>query len=65
MLSRLLLWALRKLYMSRGYEFGPVRFGPNIVQGLPVVPFKHPHMGKVKLFYVDAQVRDKLSKVQE
>ena len=30
-----------------------------------MVPFKHPHIGKVKLFYVDAKVRDKLSEVQE
>ena len=46
----------------KGHEFGVVRFGP---AELPMVPFKHPHMGKVKLFYVDAKVRDKLSEVQE
>ena len=46
----------------RGHEFGVVRFGPS---ELPMVPFKHPHIGKVKLFYVDPKVRDKLSEVQE
>ena len=42
----------------RGHEFGVVRFGPS---ELPMVPFKHPHIGKVKLFYVDSKVRDKLA----
>jgi len=46
----------------RGHEFGVVRFGPS---ELPMVPFKHPYIGKVKLFYVDPKVRDKLSEVQE
>ena len=46
----------------RGHEFGVVRFGPS---ELPMVPFKHPHIGKVKLFYVDAKVRDRLSEVRE
>ena len=46
----------------RGHEFGVIRFGPS---ELPMVPFKHPYIGKVKLFYVDPKVRDKLSEVQE
>jgi hypothetical protein len=44
----------------RGHEFGVIRFGPS---ELPMVPFKHPHIGKVKLFYVDSKVRDKLAGV--
>ena len=46
----------------KSHEFGVVRVGPN---KLPMVPFKHPHMGKVKLFYVDSQVRDSLSGVKD
>ena len=46
----------------RGHEFGVVRFGPSELQ---MVPFKHPHIGKVKLFYVDPKVRDKLAGVED
>lgn len=46
----------------KSHEFGVIRVGPN---KLPMVPFKHPHMGKVKLFYVDSQVRDSLSGVKD
>ena len=46
----------------KSHEFGVVRVGPN---KLPMVPFKHPHIGKVKLFYVDSQVRDSLSGVKD
>ena len=64
MLGRLSSWFTNRVRSGRlkGHEFGVVRVGP---QELPMVPFKHPHIGKVKLFYVDAKVRDKLSEVQE
>jgi len=64
MLSRLVSWFASRARSGRlkQHEFGVVRVGP---QELPMVPFKHPHIGKVKLFYVDAKVRDKLSEVQE
>ena len=63
-LSRLASWFARKVSSGnlKAHEFGVVRVGP---QELPMVPFKHPHMGKVKLFYVDPKVRDRLSEVQE
>tara|TARA_Y100000034_G_C6521541_1_gene224469 strand:+ start:148 stop:336 length:189 start_codon:yes stop_codon:yes gene_type:complete len=62
MLSRLMSWFSRRIGKLKGHEFGVVRFGP---EELPMVPFKHPHIGKVKLFYVDAKVRDRLSEVHE
>ena len=62
MLSKLMGWFSRRDNKLKGHEFGVVRFGP---EELPMVPFKHPHIGKVKLFYVDAKVRDKLSEVYE
>lgn len=59
-LNRLSNWFSWRVNRNRlkGHEFGVVRFGPN---ELPIVPFKHPHIGKVKLFYVDSGVRDRLS----
>ena len=62
-LSRLASWFSRKVSSGnlKSLEFGVVRVGP---QELPMVPFKHPHIGKVKLFYVDEKVRDKLSEVK-
>ena len=62
MLSKIFSWFARRAGRLQAHEFGVVRVGP---QELPMVPFKHPHMGKVKLFYVDPKVRDKLSEVQE
>jgi len=62
MLSKLMSWFVGRSGKLKGHEFGVVRFGP---QELPMVPFKHPHIGKVKLFYVDAKVRDRLSKVNK
>ena len=62
MLSKLMSWFVGRRGKLKGHEFGVVRFGP---QELPMVPFKHPHIGKVKLFYVDAKVRDRLSKVNK
>ena len=64
MLSRLASWFTGKVRSGKlkRHEFGVIRVGP---QELPMVPFKHPHIGKVKLFYVDAKVRDKLAEVQE
>ena len=56
-LSNWFSWGVRRNRL-KGHEFGVVRFGPN---ELPIVPFKHPHIGKVKLFYVDTKVRDKLA----
>jgi len=44
-----------------GHEFGAIKMGSH---RLDMVPFKHPHIGKVKLFYVDARVRDSLSEVE-
>ena len=63
-LSRLASWFSRKVSSGnlKSHEFGVVRVGP---QELPKVPFKHPHIGKVKLFYVDEKVRDKLSEVKD
>ena len=60
LLNKLSNWFSWRVQRNRlkGHEFGVVRFGPN---ELPIVPFKHPHIGKVKLFYVDSRVRDKLS----
>lgn len=60
LLNKLSNWFSWRVHRNRlqGHEFGVVRFGPN---DLPIVPFKHPHIGKVKLFYVDSRVRDKLS----
>ena len=60
LLNKLSNWISWRVHRNRlqGHEFGVVRFGPN---DLPIVPFKHPHIGKVKLFYVDSRVRDKLS----
>ena len=62
-LSRVASWFSRKVSSGnlKSHEFGVVRVGP---QELPMVPFKHPHIGKVKLFYVDEKVRDKLSEVK-
>ena len=62
-LSRLASWFSRKVSSGnlKSHEFGVIRVGP---QELPMVPFKHPHIGKVKLFYVDEKVRDKLSEVK-
>ena len=62
-LSRLASWFSRKVSSGnlKSHEFGVVRVGP---QELPMVPFKHQHIGKVKLFYVDDKVRDKLSEVK-
>ena len=53
-------WFSRRVSQNqlKSHEFGVVRFGPD---KLPMVPFKHPHIGKVKLFYVDAEVRDRLA----
>ena len=62
MLSKLMSWFVGRSGKLKGHEFGVVRFGP---EELPMVPFKHPHIGKVKLFYVDAKVRDRLSEVHE
>ena len=58
--NKLTNWFSRRVAQNRlkSHEFGVVRFGPN---KLPMVPFKHPYIGKVKLFYVDAQVRDSLA----
>ena len=56
-LSNWFSWRVRRNRL-KGHEFGVVRFGPN---ELPIVPFKHPHIGKVKLFYVDTKVRDRLA----
>lgn len=63
-LSRLTSWFSRRVSSGKlkSHEFGVVKFGP---QKLPIVPFTHPHIGKVKLFYVDANVRDKLSEVRD
>jgi len=63
-LSNLATWFRRRVASGKlkSHEFGVVRFGPN---RLPMVPFKHPHMGKVKLFYVDSKVRDNLSGVTD
>ena len=60
MFSSLVNWFKRKVLSGRlrSHEFGVVRFGPS---ELPMVPFKHPHIGKVKLFYVDTTVRDRLA----
>ena len=59
-LTKFTNWFSRRVDQNRlkGHEFGVVRFGPD---RLPMVPFKHPHIGKVKLFYVDAEVRDRLA----
>ena len=59
-LSNLITWFGRMDTTGRlkGHEFGVIRFGPH---KLEMVPFKHPHIGKVKLFYVDAKVRDALA----
>ena len=65
MLSKILAGMFRKLFISNSYKFGAVRFGPNVIQEMPLVPFKHPHIGKVKLFYVDTAVRDKLAGGEE
>ena len=63
-LSKLASWFTRRVSSGKlkGHEFGVIRFGP---QELPMVPVKHPHIGKVKLFYVDEKVRDKLSEVKD
>jgi len=63
-LNNLFSWFGRTVSSGKlkSHEFGVVRVGPN---KLPMVPFKHPHMGKVKLFYVDSQVRDSLSGVKD
>jgi len=63
-LNSLFSWFGRRASSGKlkSHEFGVVRVGPN---KLPMVPFKHPHMGKVKLFYVDSQVRDNLSGVKD
>jgi len=62
-LSRLANWFSRRVDSGKlkRHEFGVVRVGPT---ELPMVPFKHPHIGKVKLFYVDEKVRDNLSEVE-
>ena len=62
MLGKVISWFARRVNKMQSHEFGGVRVGP---QELPMVPFKHPHIGKVKLFYVDSKVRDKLSEVKE
>ena len=47
-LSKLASWFARKVSSGslKSHEFGVVKFGS---QELPMVPFKHPHIGKVKL----------------
>jgi len=62
--SKLVSWFRIRVASGKlkSHEFGVVKFGPN---RLPMVPFTHPHMGKVKLFYVDSKVRDSLSGVKD
>ena len=40
------------------YNFGAIHFDNH---ELPIVGFKHPHIGPPKLFYVDASTLKKLS----
>ena len=60
LLSRLAsIFSLRVKRQNIGkYNFGAIHFDD---YKLPIVGFKHPHLGQPKLFYVDADTLKKLS----
>jgi len=60
LLSKLINWFMIRVKRDKlgQYDFGVVQFGNH---ELPIVGYRHQHIGKPKLFYVDSLTLSRLS----